>query len=106
MGAGVVQVFTLEEHTGIKTGFLLEPLRETRRFSQWGRTSNILLVQPRQFLMEFRIGLGFRIHAFKLVERRDQRFRNIASAKLSEIWSFMACQRGLIGCLHSCSCLY
>ena len=56
--------------------------------------------------MELRIGLGFLIDAFKLVKRRDQRFRHVTSAELAEIWSFVACQWGLFGCFHSCSCLY
>ena len=56
--------------------------------------------------MKFRISLGFLVDTFKLVKRCNQRFRHIASTELTEIRSFMTCQRGLFGCFHSCSCLY
>ncbi len=106
VGAGVVEVLTLQENPCIESGLLLKAFGETRRLGQRRGTSYILLVEPCQFLVEFRVGLGFRVDAFQFIQRRDQRLRDVTSAELSKIRSFVTCQRGLFGCLHSCSCLY
>ena len=70
--AGVVQVLTLEEDTGVETGLLFDKCGEARGFGQRARAAHVTLLERHEFLVEFGVGLGLRVHALKLVEGGDE----------------------------------
>ena len=104
--AGVVQVLALEEDTGVETGLLPDQCGEARGFGQRTRAAHVTLLERHEFLVEFGVGLGFIVHALKLVEGGDQGLGHIAATELSPVRSLMFAERGGFGCFHLCSCLY
>ena len=104
--AGVVQVLALEEDTGVETGLLLDECGEARGFGQRARAAHVTLLERHEFLVEFGVGLGLRVHALQLVEGGDEGLGHIAAAELSPVRSLMFAERGGFGCFHLCSCLY
>ncbi len=101
--AGVVQVLTLEEDTGVETGLLFDKCGEARGFGQRARAAHVTLLERHEFLVEFGVGLGLRVHALKLVEGGDEGLGHIAATELAPIRSLMFAERGRFGCFHLCS---
>ena len=100
MRTSVVEILALEEHSRRDAGLLLKQFGEARSLCQWAFPADVALLQRHELLVEFRVGLGFLVYTFKLIQRGNQRFRHVSAAELTPVWTLMLAQWSGFACFH------
>ena len=101
VGAGVVQILTLEEHARVDADAFVEPLREPRHLGQRRGPSDVQPVEAVELLAERGIGLGLVVYLFEFGQRVDQGLGHEAAAEPAEIRAVMLRQRTAFRHLHA-----